>query len=98
MATRTRREHSDAGFLKPFAMPSCRFPTRRLRCTSAALALLAAVLAAGPARAESVLQRLASSGELVVGSEPLLPPSASWTATASPPAMGWKWCAASRPN
>lgn len=55
-------------------MPSCRFPTRRLRCTSAALALLAAVLAAGPARAESVLQRLASSGELVVGSEPLLPP------------------------
>lgn len=55
-------------------MPFCRFSSPSLRLTSVALALLAGVLPATAARAGAVLQRVATSGELVVGSEPLLPP------------------------
>jgi len=54
-------------------------PPRRLtplipRLTMASLALLASLLPAGPARAEGVLQRVSSSGVLVVGMDPRLPP------------------------
>jgi polar amino acid transport system substrate-binding protein len=55
-------------------MPFCRFSSPSLRLTSVVLALLAAVMPAAAARAEGVLQRVAVTGELVVGSEPLLPP------------------------
>lgn len=58
----------------PYAMPFCRFESKSLRLTSVALALLAAVLPVGAARAEGVLQRVATTGELVVGSAPQLPP------------------------
>ena len=55
-------------------MPFRRFSSRSLRLTPVALALLAAVLPATAARAGAVLQRVATTGELVVGSEPQLPP------------------------
>ncbi|MCT0229733.1 extracellular substrate binding-like orphan protein GrrP [Synechococcus sp. CS-1324] len=69
-------------------MPFCRFLSRSLRISSVTLALLAAVLPAAEARAGSVLQRVASTGELVVGSEPLLPPLSFRDSSGQPAGYG----------
>ena len=58
----------------PTAMPLRRFPLRFPLVPGVALALLAALLPVVPARAEGVLQRASTSGELVVGLDPRLPP------------------------
>ncbi len=51
-----------------------RFPARSRWLAPAVLALLAALLPAPPARAENVLQQVATSGTLVVGGDLDLPP------------------------
>ncbi len=69
-------------------MPFCRFSSPSLRLTSVVLALLAAVMPAAAARAEGVLQRVAVTGELVVGSEPLLPPLSFRDSSGQPAGYG----------
>ncbi|WP_255090462.1 extracellular substrate binding-like orphan protein GrrP [Synechococcus sp. Tobar12-5m-g] len=88
MAIRPRCGQSGGGFPMPIAMPPCRFPPQILRFTMASLALLASLLPAGPARAEGVLQRVATTGELVVGSQPQLPPLSFLDSSGKPAGYG----------